>query len=287
MHTPSFEGVVDAARQIAPAAVRTPLIEHPALNDAVGGQVLLKAETLQVAGAFKFRGAYNRISRLTAEEKARGVVAYSSGNHAQGVAAAAQAVGTRALIVMPSDSPAVKVDGVRAFGGEVRFYDRWSESREAIGAEIATERGSVLVPPFDDPFIIEGQGTVGLEMLEQAGIEMDQLLCGASGGGLIAGINLVMAEQSPDTRVIVVEPEAFDDTRRSLEAGTRVGHPEGAPSICDALMAPMPGELTFPIVQTCGPTTVAWDGADAAHPCVFYVKAADYERAKAAIQAAL
>jgi len=121
MHTPSIEGVVDAARQIAPAAVRTPLIEHPALNEAVGGRVLLKAETLQVAGAFKFRGAYNRISRLTNEEKTRGVVAYSSGNHAQGVAAAAKAVGTRALIVMPSDSPAVKVEGVRAFGGEVRF----------------------------------------------------------------------------------------------------------------------------------------------------------------------
>ncbi|RZJ17443.1 MAG: threonine/serine dehydratase [Brevundimonas sp.] len=247
MHTPSFAGVVDAARQIAPAAVRTPLIEHPALDEAVGGRVLLKVETVQVAGAFKFRGAYNRISRLGEDEKARGVVAYSSGNHAQGVAAAAKAVGARALIVMPSDSPAVKVAGVRAFGGEVRLYDRWTESREAIGAAIAAERGSVLVPPFDDPFIIEGQGTVGLEILEQAGIEIDQLLCGASGGGLIAGINLVMAEQSPDTRVIVVEPEAFDDTRRSLEAGERVGHPQGTPSICDALMAPMPGVLTWPI----------------------------------------
>ena len=249
MHRPSFQCVVDAARQIAPAAVRTPLIEHPALNAAVGGRVLMKAETLQVAGAFKFRGAYNRISRLTEEEKTRGVVAYSSGNHAQGVAAAAQAVGTRALIVMPSDSPTVKVEGVRAFGGEVRFYDRWSESREAIGAEIAAERGSILVPPVDDPFVLEGQGTGGLEMLEQAGIEMDQLLCGASGGGLIAGLNLVMAEQSPAARVIVVEPEAFDDTRRSLEAGERVGHPQGDPSICDALMSPMPGELTWPINQ--------------------------------------
>ena len=258
MHAPSFAGVVDAARQIAPAAVRTPLIEHPTLNEAVGGRVLLKAETVQVAGAFKFRGAYNRISRLSAEEKARGVVAYSSGNHAQGVAAAARAVGTRALIVMPSDSPAVKVAGVRAFGGEVRLYDRWTESREAIGAAIAAERGSVLVPPFDDPFIIEGQGTVGLEILKQARIEIDQLLCGASGGGLIAGINLVMAEQSPDTRVIVVEPEAFDDTRRSLEAGERVGHPQGTPSICDALMSPMPGELTFPINRrSAGAVTVS------------------------------
>ena len=246
-HLPSYEGVLDAARQIDGVALRTPLLESPALNAVVGGRVLMKAESLQRAGAFKFRGAYNRISRLTEEEKTRGVVAYSSGNHAQGVAAAAQAVGTRALIVMPSDSPTVKVEGVRAFGGEVRFYDRWSESREAIGAEIAAERGSILVPPFDDPFIIEGQGTVGLEMLEQAGIPMDQLLCGASGGGLIAGINLVMAEQSPETRVIVVEPEAFDDTRRSLEAGERTPHPHGAPSICDALMSPMPGVLTWPI----------------------------------------
>ena len=148
---------------------------------------------------------------------------------------------------MPSDSPRVKVEGVLSFGGEVRMYDRWSESREEIGAALARERGCVLVPPFDDPFVIEGQGTVGLELLEQADAPLDQLLCGASGGGLIAGINLVMAERSPDTRVIVVEPEAFDDTARSLRAGERVGHPTGAPSICDALMAPMPGELTFAI----------------------------------------
>ncbi|MBB3872671.1 threonine ammonia-lyase [Brevundimonas mediterranea] len=246
-HLPSFEGVLDAARQIHGVAVRTPLIESPALNAVVGGRVLMKAENLQRAGAFKFRGAYNRISRLNAEEKARGVVAFSSGNHAQGVAAAAALVGTSAIIVMPSDSPRVKVEGVIGFGGEVRLYDRWTESREAIGAAIAAERGSVLVPPFDDPFIIEGQGTVALEMLDQADAPMDQLLCGASGGGLMAGINLVMAERSPQTKVIVVEPEAYDDTARSLAAGERVGHPEGPPSICDALMSPMPGILTWPI----------------------------------------
>ncbi|MDO9607672.1 MAG: threonine/serine dehydratase [Brevundimonas sp.] len=245
-HRPSYEGVLDAARQIYGVAVRTPLIESPALNAVVGGRVLMKAENLQRAGAFKFRGAYNRISRLSAEEKTRGVVAFSSGNHAQGVAAAAL-VGTSAIIVMPSDSPRVKVEGVIGFGGEVRLYDRWTESREAIGAAIADERGSVLVPPFDDPFIIEGQGTVALEMLDQADTPMDQLLCGASGGGLMAGINLVMAERSPQTKVIVVEPEAYDDTARSLSAGERVGHPEGAPSICDALMSPMPGALTWPI----------------------------------------
>lgn len=249
MRTPSYSGVLDAARQIAPAIVRTCTMEHPALNEAVGGRVLIKPENFQVAGAFKFRGAYNRISRLTPEECNRGVVAFSSGNHAQGVAAAAQAMGTKAVIVMPSDSPAVKVEGVRHFGGEVRLYDRWTESREEIGAQIASERGAILVPPFDDPFIIEGQGTCALELLEDADGPIDRLLCGASGGGLMAGINLVFAERSPQTAVYVVEPEAFDDTRRSLEAGERTTHPKGKPSICDALMAPMPGELTFPINQ--------------------------------------
>lgn len=244
---PSYEGVLDAARRIDGVAVRTPLVESPALNERIGGRVLMKAENLQRAGAFKFRGAYNRISRLSEDERRRGVVAFSSGNHAQGVAAAARLAGTPAIIVMPSDSPRVKVEGVLAFGGEVREYDRWTESREAIGAAIAAERGAVLVPPFDDPFIIEGQGTTALELLDQADAPIDQLLCGASGGGLMAGINLVMAERSPQTHVFVVEPEAFDDTARSLDAGERVGHPQGPPSICDALMAPMPGELTFPI----------------------------------------
>jgi threonine dehydratase len=245
--TASFEGVLDAARQIAPAAVRTPLIESPALNERMGGRVLLKAETLQVAGAFKFRGAYNRISRLNAAELASGVVAFSSGNHAQGVAAAAKLMGTRAVIVMPADSPAIKIEGVKSFGGEVRLYDRWKESREAIGAQVARERGSVLVPPFDDPFVIEGQGTTALELLDQAGCAVDQLVCCCSGGGLMAGINLVLEAQSPATESWAVEPEAYDDTARSLAAGERTGHPPGPPSICDALQTPMPGVLTFPI----------------------------------------
>jgi threonine dehydratase len=252
-HTASFEGVKDAARQIAGVATRTPLLESQALNDRLGGRVLIKAETLQVAGAFKFRGAYNRISRLTPDEKARGVVAYSSGNHAQAVAAAARLMGTSAIIVMPADSPRVKVEGVIGFGGEVRSYDRYTESREAIGEEIARTRGSVLVRPFDDPFIIEGQGTTGLEIVEDSGPvlqgrPLDQLLCGASGGGLIAGINLSMAALSPHTRVIGVEPEAYNDTLLSLAAGERLTHgPVEQPTICDALMTDRPGELTFPI----------------------------------------
>lgn len=251
--TASYEGVLDAARQIEGVAVRTPLIESPALNERMGGRVLLKAETFQVAGAFKFRGAYNRISRLDAQERARGVVAYSSGNHAQGVAAAAKMVGTQAVIVMPSDSPAIKVAGVRHFGGEVRLYDRWTESREGIGRQIAEARGSILVPPFDDPFVIEGQGTSGLELLDQAaelGADgIDQLLCCCSGGGLMAGINLVFEARSPDTAMWAIEPTAFDDTARSLAAGERVGHPPAPPSICDALQTPIPGVLTFPINQ--------------------------------------
>ncbi len=250
MHTASFAGVQDAARQIAGHAVRTPLIESPALNARAGGRVLLKAETLQVAGAFKFRGAWNRISRLTAEEKARGVVAYSSGNHAQAVAAAARMLGIEAIIVMPADSPTVKVEGVRAFGGEVRMYDRYSESREAIGEEIAASKGSVLVRPFDDPYVIEGQGTVGLEMVDQAkavGAPIDQLLCGASGGGLIAGVNLSMAALSPHTPVIAVEPKHYNDMQLSIAAGERLTHPPAPGTICDALMTDRPGELTFPI----------------------------------------
>lgn len=250
MHTASFEGVRDAARQIAGHAVRTPLIESPALNEQVGGRVLLKAENLQRAGAFKFRGAYNRISRLTAEELKRGVVAYSSGNHAQAVACAARMMGTSAIIVMPADSPRVKVEGVIGFGGEVRLYDRYTESREAIGEEIAETRGSVLVRPFDDPFVIEGQGTTGLEIVEQAadvGATVEQLVCGASGGGLIAGINLSMAALAPDAPVIGVEPQHYNDTLLSMAAGERLTHAPAPGTICDALMTDRPGELTFPI----------------------------------------
>ena len=246
---PTFDDVTDAARVIKGHAVRTPLIESPALNARLGGRVLMKAENLQVIGAFKFRGAYNRIARLSEVEKARGVVAYSSGNHAQAVAAAARMLGTRAIIVMPADSPAIKVAGVREHGGEVRMYDRYTESREAIGAAIAAEHGSVLVPPFDNPFVIAGQGTAGLEILEQAEAPIDQLLSGCSGGGLIAGLNLAFEAKSPDTRVIGVEPALYDDTARSLAAGERIGVDPTGKSICDALMTPIPGELTFPINQ--------------------------------------
>jgi len=250
MHTASYQGVRDAARQLLGHAVRTPLIESPALNARVGGRVLIKVETLQRAGAFKFRGAWNRISRLTPDEVTRGVVAYSSGNHAQAVACAARMMETSAVIVMPTDSPKVKVEGVIAFGGEVRTYDRYSESREAIGEEIARTRGSILVRPFDDPFVIEGQGTIGLEIMEDVeaqDLRLDQLVCGASGGGMIAGINLAMAALSPETPVIAVEPRDYNDMQLSIAADERLTHAPAPGTICDSLMTDRPGELTFPI----------------------------------------
>jgi len=249
--SPTFADIEDAAARLQGQAVVTPLTESWALNERVGGRVLLKCETLQVSGSFKFRGAYNRISRFSDEEKARGVVAYSSGNHAQGVAAAAQRIGTRALIVMPHDCPQVKVDGVKAFGGEVRLYDRWTESREQIGAEIAAERGSVLVPPFDDFHVMAGQGTTGLEMAEQAqamGVTLDVVSAPASGGGLVGGVALAFEALSPSTEVLVAEPADYDDHARSLSAGEPMGWSRESPppSFCDALMAPKPGEVTWP-----------------------------------------
>ena len=241
-----------AADRLKGLAVDTPLIESPALNARLGGRIFVKPETLQRAGAFKFRGAYNRLSQLTPEERQRGVVAFSSGNHAQGVALAAQIVGCPALIVMPSDSPQVKVDGTRGFGAKIRFYDRFTEDRVVIADQIAAERGCVVVPSYDDPHIIAGQGTVGLEIVAQAaalGVTLDRLLCCVGGGGLIAGTSTAVKALSPETQVWGVEPAGFDDTRRSLISGRREVIDPDARSICDALLTPTPGELTWPINQ--------------------------------------
>jgi threonine dehydratase len=247
---PTYADIADAATRLAGLAVETPLLCAAALDDACGGHVLVKAECLQRTGSFKFRGAYNRISRLTAEERGRGVVAFSSGNHAQGVAAAARLVGCPAVIVMPADAPATKIEATRGFGAEVVTYDRYSQSREAIAAALAAERGAIVVPPFDDPLVIAGQGTVGLEaagQLQAAGSIADVVLCPASGGGLIAGVSLAFERLSPATRAYVVEPAGFDDHARSLAAGQRVSNPPGAHTLCDALMAPEPGEITFAV----------------------------------------
>jgi threonine dehydratase len=232
--------------------VRTPLLRSDALDHAVGGKVFIKPECLQRTGSFKFRGAYNRLCRLSAEERRTGVVAFSSGNHAQGVASAAQILGLPAVIVMPSDAPAVKVEATRGYGAEVVFYDRFTQSREAISAEIASQRGAVVVPSFDDFHIMAGQGTAGLEAAEQLramGVEADILSCPASGGGFIAGIGLAFEVLSSTTRLYVAEPAGFDDHGQSLAAGHRVAITPPGPSLCDALLAPTPGELTFAINQ--------------------------------------
>jgi threonine dehydratase len=242
--------ILDAARRIKGAAVYTPLLEFAPLNERVGHRVLVKFEGAQHTGSFKFRGAYNRLSRIPFEQRAAGVVAWSSGNHAQGVAAAARLLKMPAAIVMPADAPAIKIANTRALGAEVIHYDRYTESREEIARALARERGAILVPSFDDPYIIAGQGTIGLELLEQASAahaSLDQILVCCGGGGLVAGIATAIKDRVPRTRVYSVEPAGFDDTARSLRSGVRERVSPGAGSICDALLAPSPGEMTFPI----------------------------------------
>ncbi|MET3527050.1 threonine ammonia-lyase [Phenylobacterium koreense] len=248
----SFSDIEAAAGRLAGHAARTPLIESPALNDRLGRRVLIKPETLQRVGAFKFRGAYNRLSQLSAEEAKGGVVAFSSGNHAQGVALAARLLGMPALIVMPADAPAVKVEATRGYGAEIKLYDRLTEDREVIAAQIAAERGAVIVPAFDDPHVIAGQGTVGLEIVAQArelGATLSTLIAPVGGGGLMAGTSLAVKTLSPQTAVVGVEPEGFDDTLRSLQKGERIVTKPATRSLCDALESPAPGLLTFPILQ--------------------------------------
>jgi len=247
---PTFEDVQAAAARIAGHARRTPLLHGTALDARTGGRILLKLESLQHTGSFKFRGAYNRLSQLDDAQRAAGVVAFSSGNHAQGVAAAARLLGIPATIVMPADAPAVKMRNTLALGAEIVEYDRLRESREVIAARLANERGAVLVPSFDDPDIIAGQGTVGLEIAEQAnevGLAIDDVIVCTSGGGLVAGTALAIRALSPATRVWSAEPEGHDDHRRSLAAGRRESNRPGTRSICDALLAPEPGVLTFEI----------------------------------------
>ncbi|TWB25784.1 threonine ammonia-lyase [Nitrospirillum bahiense] len=241
-----------AAQLLAGRAVATPLVTNAALDAAVGARVLLKPEVLQRTGSFKFRGAYNRLGRLTAEERARGVVAWSSGNHAQGVAEAARLVGTKATIVMPADAPAIKVAGTRALGAEIVFYDRYTEDREVIGRDLCARTGAVLVPSYDDVHIIAGQGTVGLEIGRQAaalGLTVDACLVNCSGGGLATGTALGLKQTCPQASVHTAEPEGFDDMARSLAAGERVANAPGGKSSCDALLAPIPGTITFPLAQ--------------------------------------
>jgi threonine dehydratase len=252
---PTFADVEAAARRLDGVAVRTPLLSFPELDRRTGARVLVKPETLQRTGSFKFRGAYAKLSALDAETRARGVVAFSSGNHAQGVAAAAQLLGVPATIVMPDDAPAMKLANTRGYGAELRLYDRHADDRTALADAIVAQTGATLVRPYDDREVTAGQGTCGLEIATQAdeaGARLDAALFCCGGGGLTAGSATAFAELSPTTQVYTVEPEGFDDTARSLAAGTRVGNERGAHSICDALLSPMPGELTFPILQRHG-----------------------------------
>ena len=247
---PGFEDVKAAARRLYGYAVATPVIENPKLNAMSGGRVLIKAECLQRTGSFKFRGAWNCISRLDPKAHPGGVVAYSSGNHAQGVAAAAQLCGLPALIVMPADTPEIKKANTRGYGAEIVTYDRATESREEIAGAIAKDRGAVIVPPFEHPEIIAGQGTAGMELAAQAaamGARLDDVLVCCSGGGLAAGIALAMEALSPGTVVHTVEPAGFDDHARSLRSGQRETNAKTTGSICDALLSPSPGEITFAI----------------------------------------
>ena len=239
-----------AARVIAPFAVRTPLLSFPVLNERVGAKVFLKLEMLQRTGSFKFRGAFNKVFSIPEARRGGGVVAFSSGNHAQGVAAAARILNLQATIVMPSDAPLSKRERTMAYGAEVVLYDRDREDREAIARDIAERRGATLVKPYDDPFVIAGQGTAGREIAEDMaalGIAPDVVVAPASGGGLIAGVATVVKACYPQAQLIVAEPEAFDDHGRSLVAGRRESHAPAGRTICDSLMAPMPGEITFAI----------------------------------------
>ena len=241
-----------AADRIAGQAIVTPLLESAALNERLGGRVLIKVETLQRVGAFKFRGAYNRLVQMTPEERVGGVVAFSSGNHAQGVALAAKLLGMPAMIVIPADAPGIKVEATRGYGAEIRFYDRATDDREAISGELARQRNAVIVPAFNDPQIIAGQGTVGLEIAAQArsaGLDVDLLLGPVGGGGLMAGASLALKARYPSVEAFGVEPVGFDDARISLLAGVREPAPPAPRSLCDALEAPMLGDLTFPILR--------------------------------------
>jgi len=249
---PTIADIRAALARIAPHAAVTPLLRSPALDAVAGGPVLLKAEVLQHTGSFKLRGALNRLLQLSPEARERGVVAYSSGNHAQAVAYSATLLRMRSVIVMPKDAPALKIERTRAFGAEVVLYDRWTEDRVAIGGRIAAERGSTVVPPFEDPHIVAGQGTLALEALAQAqalGMTPDALLVCCGGGGLTAGCALAAEAVSPGTVVHPCEPTEFDDMARSLELGHRVANEPGKRSICDAIVTDTPGEFTFSINQ--------------------------------------
>jgi threonine dehydratase len=247
---PVLADIEHAARRLGGKAQRTPLLAYPELDRRLDTRVFIKPECLQLTGSFKFRGAYNKIKSALEAGKVPGVVAFSSGNHAQGVAAAASQLGVPAIIVMPEDAPRIKIANTKALGAEVTLYDRYTQDREAIARAIARDKGYVVVPPYDDPAIISGQGTIGLEIAEdmaRLGVAPDVVLAPCSGGGLISGIATAVKARHPEARVFACEPARFDDTKRSLEAGRRLENAGNEKSICDALLSKTPGEITFAI----------------------------------------
>ena len=246
-----------AADRLAGHAVRTPLLNAPLLDREAGRRIFVKAECLQKTGSFKYRGARAAISALDEATRARGIIAFSSGNHAQGIACAASEMGAPAVIVMPADAPAMKIANTKAYGAEVVPYDRETEDRDAIGEALAEERGLTLIRPFDEEEVIAGQGTVGLEIAEQAkerGLTNTDVLVCCGGGGLTSGIALALEASAPSLRARPVEPEGFDDVARSLASGQRETNARMGGSICDAIVTPTPGKVTFPVMQAlCGP----------------------------------
>ena len=260
---PTFADVQAAARRLDGVTLRTPLLENARVNARLGGRLFIKAECLQRTGSFKLRGAYNFLASMTEADRRKGVVGWSSGNHAQGLAEAARLLGVKATIVMPADAPALKVANTRASGAEVVLYDRVKDSREEIGMGIAAKTGATVVPPYDHAWILTGQGTAGLEIVEQAkaaGVTLDAVAAPCSGGGLSTGIALAVKGLSPTTSVHAGEPAGFDDLARSLVAGTKQTNAKLSGSICDALLAPTPGDVTFALAkQVLGPGVVVSD----------------------------
>ena len=256
-----------AAARLKNVARVTPMLESPFLNELAGRRVLIKPECLQRTGSFKFRGGWSAVSALSDAEREKGVIAFSSGNHAQGVAHAAELHGAPAVIIMPNDAPALKIANTRAHGAEVVLYDRpGGESREALGAKLAQERGLTLIKPYDEPMVMAGQGTCGLEIAEQAralGVDKADVLVCCGGGGLTSGIALALEAEAPGLRARPVEPETSDDVCRSLRSGQREANEGPITSLCDAIVTPSPGELTFPVMKRlCGPgLTVSDDEA--------------------------
>ena len=245
-----IDAITAAANLIQPYVFRTPLLESPQLNNWLGRRLLIKPECLQHTGSFKLRGASNAVWGL--DETVQHVVAFSSGNHAQGVARAAATRGLKATIVMPEDTPATKIEGTKAWGASIVTYNRYTESREKIGAEIAARKKANLIKPYDDIRVITGQGTVGLEIAQQTtamGVRPDAILCCCGGGGLIAGLSIAVHAHMPDVKIWSAEPEFYDDTKRSLETGRIETADLSHQSICDAIVTPEPGQLTFPINQ--------------------------------------